>query len=133
MNIQVLIEIFRNDRFLTWPFIVIAYLLITLIVRKIAFSKIRHKVRHMDRRVFKKARKDYQKNALLGWAFYLLSVLVLVATWLKFNFPWVGDCSDLLLISFFLILFFLSIIVHLRAIFISALDQIQLTLEQEEE
>lgn len=131
-EIQEIFDILFGQRYLSWPIVVIAYLVVTLILRKVTFSGMRSGLKHLEKKVFKGAKRGYQKNSFFGWLVYLLSVLVLIFYWFQCALPYIGKIPNLLLVSVFLILFFASFILHLRALFFSTIHAMEENLVRED-
>jgi len=110
----------------------IAYLFITLIVRKITFGHLRRKIKEIERHAFRQAKKYYQKKAFFGWILYLLSLPVLVVLILQCSLPVIGKLPNGVLLGLLLALFFFSLINHLRLFFFSTLQAIKEDLDAHE-
>lgn len=133
MELQEYLNILFEDRLYSWSYVVSAYLILTLVVRKITFGGLRHEIRYIEKKTYKQAKRGYQEHALPGWIVYLVSVFVLAGLWLKCFIPFLNRLPNEIFYLTIFALFFISIIMHLKTFFRETIHAVKKTVEEETE
>jgi len=104
-----------SDREWSWTVIGAVYLAATLFVRLIVFRKIVQETKQIDPNLYSSVRSLYLKHSLGGWILFTISFILVTTVWLGR----IGLHSDPILLILFCLtlptLFFMSIILHIRA------------------
>lgn len=108
-------DLIASERQWSWSLMGIGYLALALFVRVLIFRGMVREAKTADSSLYSAVRGLYFKNSLAGWILFFISFLLVIVMWTG----WRGAFTDpklLVLFSFLLlILFFLSLILHLTA------------------
>lgn len=88
---QEYLSVILKERSWSWTLVTIAYLIVTLFVRQLFFSKAVHQTKELDPALYSAARKYYWAHSWLGWGLYLLSLLIAIFIWLN----WKGEFLEM--------------------------------------
>ncbi len=110
---KVYLDLILTERSWSWSIVVIGYLVASMVVRQIVFRSVLKETKRLDSNVYSAVKKLYLRRSLVGWILFLLSVILVAAVWIGWSGPTV-EMGPLVSFSVvLLLLFFLSIILHL--------------------
>ncbi len=131
-SLKVFLEPILNERTWSWTVIGIAYLLIALIIRGWFLAPLARKTRELDRKQNHELKAAYLKRSFLGWIFFLIPFFVLIKLWNSvFTFP--ITVQDALTVLGGVVSFIISIILHLQAFGVAAIETLKRTTEKEKD
>lgn len=114
------LDLLLTERYWSWAFVGMDYLIFTLIVRSLIFAKVVRGTKELEPQLYSSVKKLYQENSLGGWSLFLISFLLVIVAWLGWPGPLelAGAQRALLFILLSALLptlFLFSIILHLKA------------------
>lgn len=132
MEIKETFELLLQDKTASWAIVLIAYLIVTLIIRRFTFSQLKVAVKTMDRKVYKKAKRGYFRDSLTGWLFYLISAVLLMGYWFSCSLMWLKKVPELAYFGGIFLFFLFSLISHMRAFFFATVHSFHERIEKDE-
>lgn len=123
-SLKILLEPILNERGWSWTLVGIAYLVIGLIIRGWFLAPLTRKTRELDRKQNHELKAAYLKRSFLGWVFFLIPFFVLIKLWNSvFAFP--VTVEDALTALGGVVSFIVSIVLHLQAFGIAAIETVK--------
>ena len=132
MNLKENLDLMLQDRYSSWSIVVIAYLVVTVILRRITFSQIKVAIKCVDRAVYKRAKWSYLKESLSGWILYLISIGFLMAYWFSGTVALLAKVPTFVYLTGLFLFFLFSLISHLKALFFGTVHSFHEKLECDE-
>lgn len=130
---QEYLSVILKERSWSWTLVMIVYLIVTLLIRQLFFSKIVRQTKGLDPALYTAARKYYWAHSWAGWGFYLVSLLVVVTVWLDWN-ERLLELKTLVLAGLALpVIFLLSILSHQGAYLRGLLEALRLKMGPDRE
>ena len=130
---QEYLSLILKEREWSWTLVMIAYLIATLLIRQIFFSKIVRQTKELDPALYSVARKYYWAHSWVGWGLYLVSLLIVVTVWLEGN-DRLLELKTLVLAGLALpVIFLLSILSHQGAYLRGLLEALRLKMGPDRE
>lgn len=130
---QEYLDFVLKDRSGSWALVTIAYLILTLFIRQLFFSRIVRQTKRLDSALYFAARKYYWAHSWIGWGLYLISLLIVIIVWLD------GKGASLELKTLVLaglalpLVFLLSILFHQGAYLRGLLEALRLKMGSDRE
>ncbi len=132
MNLKENLDLMLQNRYSSWPIVVIAYLVVTVILRRITFSQIKVAIKCVDRQIYKRAKRSYFKESFSGWVLYLISVGFLMAYWFSNTVGLLAMVPSFVYVTGLFLFFLFSLISHLKALFFGTVHSFHEKLECDE-
>lgn len=132
MNLKENLDLMLQDRYSSWSIVVIAYLVVTVILRRITFSQIKVAIKCVDREVYKRAKRSYFRESFSGWLLYLISVGFLMAYWFSATVGFFAIVPSIVYLVGLFLFFLFSLISHLKALFFGTIHSFHEKLECDE-
>lgn len=130
---QEYLSVILKERVWSWTLVTIAYMIVTLFIRQLFFSKIAHQTKELDPVLYSAARKYYWAHSWTGWGLYLVSLSIVITVWFK----WTGEFLELktlVLAGLALpVVFLLSILFHQGAYLRGVLEALRLRMGPDRE
>ena len=121
-DLKIYFDLMAAERYWSWSAVGIIYLLTTLVVRYLVFSRVFSKTKQAAPNAFPLIKHTYLKNSLPGWILYALSFLLLMVVWVGWDRGVVRGGLWTLFSILLPSLFLLAIILHLIAFINSLLE-----------
>ena len=113
-------DLILKERYWSWALVAIIYLIATLFLRQLIFRKLVRETKQVDSDLYASVKRFYLNHSLGGWFLYLFSLLAFVCLWATGKDFSSNLHQTLLWIFLAVLLFFLSLVLHLTA-FVRAL------------
>jgi len=114
-TIQTYWEIIIAERNWSWSLLGIAYLIVTMILRRMAMGPLIRRLKDLNRSQFEEIKAIYLKKSIFGWIIYLVSFIVVIGMWSREAlFPLTVNEAGAVLGA--LVGFILSILFHVQAL-----------------
>ncbi|GEM_PF-6595099 len=121
-DFKIYFDLMAAERYWSWSAVGMVYLVFTLIVRYLVFSRIFPKAKQAAGDAFPLIKHTYLKNSLPGWILYAISFLLLMVVWIAWDRGIVRGGLWTLFCILLPSLFLLAIILHLIAFTSSLLE-----------
>lgn len=108
-------DLIATERHWSWTVIGIAYLVVAIVIRLLIFRNIVHETKKIDPNLYAGVKSLYLKNSMAGWVLFFLSFLLMIAIWVGWKGTFLERSPVTLLLFLLILLFFLSVILHLTA------------------
>lgn len=106
------LEAILTERNWSWSILAIGYLLLTMVVRQIAFRPLVQELKSFNAGLYRAAKRSYLKRSIGGWGFYLASLLLLIWAWEIREQSFHGVSLELILLVSCIFSFLISLISH---------------------
>ena len=131
-SLKMLLEPILNERGWSWTLIGIAYLVIGLVIRGWFLAPLTRKSRELDRKQNHELKAAYLKRSFFGWVFFLIPFFILIKLWNSVvTFP--VTVEDALTAFGGVVSFIISIVLHLQAFGVAAIDTIKSSCAKEKD
>lgn len=109
------LKLFVSERHWSWTVLGMVYLMLTLVIRHFLFRALVQETKILDSSLYGTVRKLYLKQSGAGWVVFFISFLGIVLAWINGQNQLMQKHFLILFCLALSLLFFLSLILHLKA------------------
>lgn len=121
-------DVILVERSWSWTLVGILYLVVSLILRGFFMKPLVRAAKGLDRPIYQEIERAYSNHSLLGWIFFYIPLFIFIVLWYRQDiFPNTArDAFILLAVASFI----LSVLLHLKAFGLAAINILRETLDK---